>query len=218
MTQTPPSPDAKRAFNPVRLALFAAFGVTAAILGLSLSMLVFGPPAATQSARSLEGRLGGAFQLVDQSGAAVDQTLLEGKTSLVYFGFTYCPDFCPTELSNMTVARDIARARGSDLQLVFITIDPERDTSDALGEYVDLFGEGIVALTGGAEAIAEAADAYGVVYQKAPLDDPADPDAYTMNHTTLLYAVGPDARVMRMFRAAEDPNAIVEAITPAPAG
>jgi protein SCO1/2 len=139
--------------------------------------------------------VGGPFQLVDQDGRTVDQTLLNGKWSLVFFGFTYCPDYCPTTLAVLEAAKQGLGDRADGLQVIFITVDPERDTPAALKDYLssDGFPEGVIGLTGTPEQVRAAADAYRAVYQKV-----GEGEAYTMNHSLTVYLMGPDGK----FRSA----------------
>ena len=139
--------------------------------------------------------IGGPFQLVDQEGRAVDQTLLDGKWTLVFFGFTYCPDFCPTTLASIEATERLLGDRAADLQTVFITVDPERDTPEALKTYLSSegFPEGVIGLTGTPEQVDVAAKAYRAIYQKV-----GEGDAYTMNHSLTVYLMGPDGQ----FRSA----------------
>lgn len=139
--------------------------------------------------------VGGPFQLVNQEGQAVDQTLLNGKWSLVFFGFTYCPDYCPTTLTALEATRKQMGDRASDLQIVFVTVDPERDTPQALKDYLssDGFPQGVIGLTGSPQQVKAAADAYRGYYQKV-----GDGEDYTMNHSLTVYLMGPDGK----FRSA----------------
>jgi protein SCO1/2 len=134
-------------------------------------------------------QLGGDFQLVDQEGRPTDQSLLEGEWSLVFFGFTYCPDYCPTTLTMLDATRARLGPKGQDLQIVFITVDPERDTPKALKDYLSSegFPEGVIGLTGSAEQVAAAARAYAAPYQKV-----GEGETYTMNHGLTIYLMGPD--------------------------
>lgn len=136
-----------------------------------------------------EAKIGGPFQLVDQDGRPVDQTMLEGKWSLVFFGFTYCPDYCPTTLTMLEATRARLGDRAEDLQIVFISVDPERDTPQALKDYLssDGFPEGVIGLTGTPAQAAAAARAYGAPYQKV-----GSGEDYTMNHGLTIYLMGPD--------------------------
>jgi len=139
--------------------------------------------------------VGGPFQLVNQEGQAVDQTMLDGKWSLVFFGFTYCPDYCPTTLTALEATRKQMGDRASDLQIVFVTVDPERDTPQALKDYLssDGFPQGVIGLTGSPQQVKAAADAYRGYYQKV-----GDGEDYTMNHSLTVYLMGPDGK----FRSA----------------
>ncbi len=139
--------------------------------------------------------VGGPFQLVNQEGQPVDQTLLNGKWSLVFFGFTYCPDFCPTTLTALEATKQRMGPAGRDVQVVFITVDPERDTPKALKDYLSSegFPPGVVGLTGTSQQIADTAKAYRAYYQKV-----GEGEGYTMNHSLTVYLMGPDGR----FRSA----------------
>jgi protein SCO1/2 len=139
--------------------------------------------------------VGGPFQLVNQDGQPVDQTMLDGKWSLVFFGFTYCPDYCPTTLTSLEATRQLLGPDAEDLQIVFVSIDPERDTPQALKDYLssDGFPPGVIGLTGTPEQVAEAARVYRAYFQKV-----GDGEDYTMNHSLTVYLMGPDGR----FRSA----------------
>ena len=138
--------------------------------------------------------VGGPFQLVNQDGQPVDQTLLNGKWSLVFFGFTYCPDYCPTTLQMLEATKQALGDRADEVQIVFISVDPERDTPQAMKDYLssDGFPEGVIGLTGTPAQVRAAADAYRAVYQKV-----GEGEAYTMNHSLTIYLMGPDGK----FRA-----------------
>ena len=135
--------------------------------------------------------IGGPFQLVDYNGRPVDQTMLEGKWSLVFFGFTYCPDYCPTTLQALDATKRRLGDRGEDLQIVFVSVDPERDTPQALKDYLsaDGFPEGTIGLTGTPAQVRAAADAYKVYYARS-----GEGEDYTMNHSLGVYLMGPDGK------------------------
>ena len=139
--------------------------------------------------------IGGPFTLVDQNGIARDQRILAGKWSVVFFGYTYCPDVCPTTLQTLAATRQLMGPQGEALQVVFITVDPARDTPLALKDYLssDGFPEGVIGLTGTPEQVRTAADAYRAVYEKV-----GEGEAYTMNHSLTIYLMGPDGQ----FRSA----------------
>lgn len=138
-----------------------------------------------------QASVGGPFQLVNQEGQPVDQTLLNGKWSLVFFGFTYCPDFCPTTLQALAATKARLGDAADDVQIVFISVDPARDTPAALKEYLttDGFPTGVIGLTGTEAQVKSAADAYRAYYQRVG----TGPD-YTMNHSLTVYLIGPDGR------------------------
>ncbi len=140
-------------------------------------------------------QVGGPFSLTDQNGRRVDQTMLQGKWTLVFFGFTYCPDFCPGTLQMLDATKAALGDEARDLQIVFVTIDPERDTPQAMGDYLssDGFPEGVIGLTGTPEEIATVAREYRAVYEKV-----GEGPTYTMNHTLTIYLMGPDGQ----FRSA----------------
>ena len=135
--------------------------------------------------------VGGPFQLVDHNGRPVDESMLEGRWSLVFFGFTYCPDYCPTTLAALNATRQRLGDKGKDLQIVFISVDPERDTPQALKDYLssDGFPEGVIGLTGTPEQVKAAADAYKAYFQKV-----GEGEHYTMNHSLTVYLMGPDGQ------------------------
>lgn len=180
--------------------LFAGACIAVAVaLAVSAIVVVNGRGDAGSASRQIgstgQPNVGGPFQLVNQDGQAVDQTLLNGKWSLVFFGFTYCPDYCPTTLAMLEATKTALGDRADEVQIVFISIDPERDTPQALKDYLssDGFPEGVIGLTGTPEQVRVAADAWRAVYQKV-----GEGEAYTMNHSLTIYLTGPDGR----FRSA----------------
>jgi protein SCO1/2 len=177
--------------------LFAGACVAiAAALAVVTVLIVSGRERAAETG-SAEGTalVGGPFQLVDQQGKAVDQTMLNGKWTLVFFGFTYCPDYCPTTLSMLRAVQDQLGDRAKDVQIVFISVDPARDTPQALADYLssDGFPRGAIGLTGTPEQVAGAAKAYRAYYRKN-----GEGETYTMDHSLTIYLMGPDGK----FRSA----------------
>lgn len=152
--------------------------------------------------------LGGPFSLVDHTGKAVTEADFTGRFMLVYFGFTYCPDVCPTELGVMAAALDAMGAQGERVTPVFVTIDPERDTPEAMAEYVSRFHPRMVGLTGTPEQVAAAARSFRVFYAKINRPEMSE---YLMDHSSFIYLVGPDGRVRALFRPGTAPEAIAEA-------
>ena len=135
--------------------------------------------------------VGGDFTLVNQDGQTVDQSILEGKWSLVFFGFTYCPDYCPTTLGVLDRVQTELGEDAKNLQIVFISVDPERDTPQMLKDYLSSegFPKGVIGLTGTDEQIQQAAKAYRAYYQKV-----GEGEGYTMNHSLTVYMMGPDGK------------------------
>lgn len=180
--------------RPVLIFAGACALIAVALIAVTL-VLVNRPPAGATPAGEVvttgQADVGGPFQLVDQNGRAVDESLLQGKWSLVFFGFTYCPDYCPTTLAALDATQQRLGDRARDLQIVFISVDPERDTPQALKDYLssDGFPEGVIGLTGTPEQVKAAADAYRAYYQKV-----GEGEGYTMNHSLTVYLMGPDGR------------------------
>ncbi len=139
--------------------------------------------------------IGGPFALTDQTGATRTDADFRGKILLVYFGFTYCPDVCPTDLQEIAAAVDRLGPAGDAVQPLFITVDPERDTPAHLKDYVALFHPRLVGLTGSAAAIKDAARAYRAYYAKVPLDK----GAYTVDHSAFIYLMGRDGHYLGFF-------------------
>ena len=140
--------------------------------------------------------IGGPFALTDQNGVRRTDAEFRGKLMLVYFGFTYCPDICPTDLQQMALAVDQLGPAGETVQPVFITVDPARDTVEHLKDYMALFHPRFVGLTGDAAAIRQAARAYRVYYEKVEREDKSD---YTLDHSVFIYLMDRDGRYLGFF-------------------
>jgi protein SCO1/2 len=154
----------------------------------------------------LASAIGGPFHLVDQNGKPFGDADLKGKWHLVFFGYTHCPDACPTALNEMALALDrLGKARDA-VGIVFITVDPERDTPEVLKSYVESFDAPIVALTGTAEEVAQAAKAYRVYYAKHPRSD----GEYDMDHSAVVYVMDPSGRFTATFTPDSTAQAIAE--------
>lgn len=144
--------------------------------------------------------IGGPFTLTDQDGKTVTDADYRGKYLLIYFGYTYCPDVCPTELGTMARAMDLLGRQADKVQPMFISVDPERDTVAHLKDYVGLFHPNLVGLTGTPEQVKAAAKAYRVYYAKAPQEGGKTGD-YLMDHSSFLYLMGPDGRFLGVYPA-----------------
>jgi protein SCO1 len=180
--------------------LYALTALLAALTGLAAWYLtpVNGRPEQA-TARAL---IGGPFALTDQDGRPKSSGDFRGRYTLIYFGYTTCPDICPTELTKMGAAlagfEKLDAARGKQVVPLFITVDPERDTAAALKQYVPNFHPRMVGLTGSPEQVAAVMTAYRTYAKKtlAPSDAPQD---YLMDHTSLIYLMGPDGNYVAHF-------------------
>ena len=176
----------------------AACAVIALALGLITMVVVKGREQSAQIAAETgtgQPTVGGPFTLTNQDGQVVDQSILKDKWTLVFFGFTYCPDYCPTTLGVLNAVQERMGDKAKDLQIVFVSIDPERDTPKLLKDYLssDGFPKGVIGLTGTPEQTAQVAKEYRAFYQKV-----GQGEGYTMNHSLTVYLMGPDGK----FRSA----------------
>ncbi len=159
--------------------------------------------------------IGGPFHLVDQSGRPVDEHLLEGKWSAVFFGYTFCPDVCPTTLARLGAVTAALGPRADRFQVVFVTVDPERDTPAALAAYLasPTFPKAARGLTGSPEQIAAVAKAYHVYYQKVP-----QAGSYTMDHSAVIYLMDAKGRFASPLDLSVTPTEAARAIEKAMTG
>lgn len=139
------------------------------------------------------------FTLLDQHGAAVDRSAFEGQWDVVFFGFTNCPDICPATMTVLGQAKREMQARGQDPlpRLVLVSVDPERDTPEAMGRYVAYFGDDNLGLTGELAEIRKLTDALGVFFQKAS----ADGEVYGVDHSTVVLVIDFEGRLKALFSA-----------------
>jgi len=184
-------------------ALLAAFIILGSAAFLAMELHNNGKGAA---GTVLGSAIGGSFTLIDQNGKTVTNTALEGKWLLVYFGYTHCPDACPTTLNNIALALHDLGGQRDEVRPVFITIDPERDTPQAMKDYVTAFDAPILALTGTAAEVAQAAKNYRVYYAKHP---EAGGD-YSMDHTSVIYVMDPKGRFTASFTGEDPPAQMAE--------
>jgi len=150
--------------------------------------------------------IGGPFTLTNHRGETITERSFLGRPFLVFFGFTHCPDICPTTLGDIAAWRAALGPAGARLQIFFVTVDPERDSPEDLSAYVALFDPSIRALTGSAAELAAMAKAWRVQYRRVALSG----GGYTMDHTATLYLVGADGR----FAGAIDPQEREETALP----
>ena len=197
------------------LVLVLGAGVAAFVVGLGVQFVLDRYPspgsasltagtAASTPTKAVNGfSLGGDFSLIDHTGKPVTNSDFKGEFLLVYFGYTFCPDACPTELQRMTEVLNALGPLADKVRPIFITIDPERDTVKVLADYVGNFHPRFIGLSGSVQQVRAAAKAYGVYYGKvsrtgASAADTADSD-YLMNHSAFVYLMGPDGKMRDIF-------------------
>jgi cytochrome oxidase Cu insertion factor (SCO1/SenC/PrrC family) len=195
--------------------------VTRARIWLALVCVVFAAPVAANDATEpsptelieglISGRapVGGPFELTDQTGHRRTDVDFRGKLVVLYFGYTYCPDVCPTELQAISLALDKLGAMAEAVQPLFITVDPERDTPARLAEYVSSFHPRLIGLTGSLGEIRKTAIAYRTFFVK---NSAAVSGEYSVDHTGFIYLVGKDGRYLGFLPPGTTPDAIADAI------
>jgi len=157
--------------------------------------------------------IGGDFTLTDHNGNEFNsKEMLSGKLTLVYFGFTYCPDICPASLQKLTNVLETLDKYQIDVQSIFITIDPSRDSQALLKEYLGHFHHKFIGLTGSEGAIKEVADLYKAFYAKAASAPDQDANKYMMDHSSFVYLMGRDGKYMKHFYMSSTPEEIIEYI------
>jgi protein SCO1/2 len=187
----------------IRIILMAAFVAVAAVSGTILFKLY------ERSQGVGEALIGGPFQLTDQNGRRVSDADFRGRFLLIYFGFTYCPDACPTALGVMSAAIDKLGEAGQRVTPILITVDPARDTQEVLRDYAASFHPRLVALRGSEAETAAVAKAYRIYFGKA---EGGDSENYLVDHTTLIYLMGPDGKYLAHFGPQATPDDLVAQI------
>jgi protein SCO1 len=189
-----------------RFALIAAAlaGLLVLVAG-GLIVVAFRDQAKGVAGGPLASVIGGKFSLIDDNGKPFTDAELKGKWHLVFFGYTHCPDVCPTALNDLSLALDKLGAKKTQIGIVFISVDPERDTPAVLKSYVESFDGSIVGLTGTPDAVAQAAQDYKVYYAKHPRAD----GGYDMDHSALIYVMDPEGRFTATFTPDDSEDTIV---------
>jgi cytochrome oxidase Cu insertion factor (SCO1/SenC/PrrC family) len=191
-------------------------------LGVAAGLLLAGRSSPAQSteavsaARLMEdlmwnrGRIGGPFALIDHTGRLRTDADFRGKFLLIYFGYSYCPDVCPTDLQQIGLALDGLGAAAEAVQPIFITVDPERDTAAHLADYVSMFHPRLIGLTGSAEQIRSVALAYRVYYAKYPPDS----RDYVIDHSSFVYLVDQSGKYIGFLPSGTAAERIIEMVSP----
>lgn len=185
---------------------------------VSTSLLACGPQDIATSGQNTvvsgKAAIGGAYTLVDHTGKTVTDQDYLGRPQLIYFGYAYCPDVCPTALQQMGAALYLAENKMPDLknfyQPLFITIDAERDTPEQMALYVTAngFPKGLIGLTGSVEQLKQAQKAYAVIGEK--IEDSTNPDGYTYDHSSLIYLMDEKGEFIDIFTHADTPQKIAD--------
>jgi cytochrome oxidase Cu insertion factor (SCO1/SenC/PrrC family) len=155
------------------------------------------------------GHVGGPFELIDHTGKTRTDADFRGKLLIVYFGYTTCPDICPTDLMQIGLAVDKLGTAGEDVQPLFISIDPDRDTASVLAQYVEMFHPRLIGLTGTPKKLRAVADSYKAYYAKF---SPADGAIYLIDHTGFIYLMGRSGEYLGIFPPGTSADRMVEII------
>jgi cytochrome oxidase Cu insertion factor (SCO1/SenC/PrrC family) len=197
----------------LRLALYIFTGfVVGGLIALAVLPEARGRlfPAATMKSMG-QALVGGPFTLTDHTSKRVTDQDFRGRFMMVFFGFTFCPDVCPTALQVMAAALDKIGSKAEQITPVLITVDPERDTPEQMAMYVKSFHPRLVGMTGSPEEIAAVAKAYRVYFKRVP--DPKSSGGYTMDHSAIIYVMGPDGAFRTHFPYTVNADAMAERLS-----
>lgn len=156
--------------------------------------------------------IGGDFILTDQDGNKFNSEKMQDRITLIYFGFTYCPDVCPTSLQKLNVIIDSLQKYRIDVLPIFISVDPQRDTPEVLKKYLSHFNKKIIGLTGDEATIKEVANLYKVYYEFAHTPEELDGGTYMIDHTSFLYVMGKNRQYVKHFYLTDSAEDIIEYI------
>jgi len=157
---------------------------------------------------SVGGDIGGPFTLVNSDGETVTDADVLTQPALVYFGYTFCPDVCPFDMARNAAATDILEERGMSVTPIFISIDPQRDTPEVVGDFAFYMGENVMGLTGTPEQVKAASEAYRTYYKAHPAED----DFYLVDHSTFTYLMLPETGFADFFRREVSPEEMADRV------
>ena len=191
--------------SPVKAITLGVIAALAVLAGLVTAQLMLGSKDIEIASGTLlkQPRAIEAFQLADTAGAPFDNARLQNHWSLVFAGFTYCPDVCPSTLAMLKSLKGKLDAAGTPLQVVFVSVDPQRDTADKLDRYVHYFSPDFIGATGSEAELEKLARSMSLVFAKVPGDSP---DNYTMDHSAALVLINPEAQVAGYFLPPHRPD------------
>jgi protein SCO1/2 len=187
--------------STLRIVRYVAWGAIA-VFAIALGYTAWQWQQSGGVSRLAATTIGGPFTLTDQNGNTVTEAALNGHPSAIFFGYTFCPDVCPTTLFEMTGWLDKLGPDADKLGVYFVSVDPERDTQEMLSEYLTAFDPRITGLTGSPEAIAEIVKGYRVFARKVPLDS----GGYLMDHTATIYLLDSNGTFTGTIDYQEDPD------------
>jgi protein SCO1/2 len=199
---------------PTRRTLAFALSILLVALATGLAALWFANPRGPNGAGT--ALIGGPFALTDHTGKRVSEKDFAGKYMLIFYGYTFCPDICPSTLQVVSAALDKMAADAEPITPVFVTVDPERDTVAVMKDYVANFHPRMVGLTGTPEEIAAMAKQWRVYYGKPKAEE--GKSDYLMDHATFLYLMGPDGKFVKVFEYTADAAALAEGLRAATRG
>ncbi|MBO6722549.1 MAG: SCO family protein [Roseitalea sp.] len=177
-----------------------------AALVVALGIALFALTVSIVNQREPEAAYGVPFALVDQDGAPITETAFKGQPTALFFGFTHCPEICPTTLYELDGWFAQLGEEGADIDAYFVTIDPERDTPQVLGDYVASVTDRVRGITGDPETVREMARGFGVYFKRIELDD----GDYTMDHTASIFLLDSDGAFRKTIAYGENPDTAVE--------
>lgn len=172
-----------------------------ALMGVALGFWIWTPPSPTQG----PGAIGAPFVLIDANGETFSSASLRGRPQAIFFGYTHCPDVCPTALLDISQALKTLKAEGDDLAVIFISVDPERDTPEVMKHYVETIDPRFIGLTGQEADIARVAKSFRVFYRQLP----GEGGSYAVDHSAITYLIGRDGRLANGILPGDTQEAIV---------
>lgn len=194
-------------FTRIALIVSAVFFVSL----VAFSFLQSERPAPSNEGQTYQGQasVGGPFTMLDHNGNTVTESSFGGRKLLIYFGFTFCPDICPTELQALTEMLDMLSAEErAQIQPLFVTVDPERDTPEKMKEYLSNFHGDFIGLTGSPEQVAAALKGWRIYWQR--VDDPSTQGGFTYDHSALTYVMDENNTYLAHFSFGTEPDAMAE--------
>lgn len=186
----------------------SALAATAVVAGAFAFSALRVPTDSCAATTVAGGAIGGPFTLVDETGRTVTETEVITEPTILYFGYTFCPDVCPIDNARNAAAVDILAESGHSVTPVFISIDPARDSVEVVNDFTENFHPKMIGLTGTPEQVKEAANAYRVVYSK----DDDDPEYYLVSHSVFSYFVTPEDGFVEFFRREDTPEQMADRI------